>query len=283
MRACFRSQSFGGGATGFLGLPVPSLDAAVISHAHLDHCGYLPALVRQGFNGPVFMTADTAALADRLARQRQVAGRGRQVREQSRLLRTANPKPCDLDDVERTLPLFRTVDFDASVAVADEISVRLVPAGHILGSTTGDHRCGTVVFSGDLGRRTIRCCVPPPPPAADARSLWSRPMGTGCTCPTRRTTSRTRSPPRSPGRVGGDPGLRGRPHRNCCCWPSAICCAPAGFRGAGLRGQPHGASGLQVYRDALGQSRGDLRPDLPEDLLEIATCTQRIQQPNPRH
>src|SRR5690606_34927585 len=47
-----------------LGVPATSVDAVVVSHAHLDHCGYLPALVRKGFKGPILMTADTAALAE---------------------------------------------------------------------------------------------------------------------------------------------------------------------------------------------------------------------------
>lgn len=47
-----------------LGFPATSLRGVVVSHAHLDHCGYLPALVRQGFNGPILLSADTAALAE---------------------------------------------------------------------------------------------------------------------------------------------------------------------------------------------------------------------------
>ena len=87
-----------------LGLPVPSLDAAVISHAHLDHCGYLPALVRQGFNGPVFMTADTAALAEIVLRDSAKLQEEDAKYASSRgFSKHSKPKPLyDLDDVERT-------------------------------------------------------------------------------------------------------------------------------------------------------------------------------------
>ena len=51
-----------------LAVPASSLDAVVVSHAHLDHCGYLPALGRQGFTGPVFASRATAELAELVLR-----------------------------------------------------------------------------------------------------------------------------------------------------------------------------------------------------------------------
>ncbi len=256
-----------------LGLPVPSLDAAVISHAHLDHCGYLPALVRQGFNGPVFMTADTAALAEIVLRDSAKLQEEDAKYASSRgFSKHSKPKPLyDLDHVERTLPLFRTVDFDASVAVADEISVRLVPAGHILGSTSPVITVAgrTVVFSGDLGRANHPLLrPPPPPPAADAivvestygdRVHMSDPSNDLADAITS-TVARGGSvviPAFAVDRTEllllalGDLLRAGR-----------IPAVPV------YVDSPMALRGLQVYRDALGQSRGDLRPDLPEDLLE---------------
>ena len=270
-----------------LGLPVPSLDAAVISHAHLDHCGYLPALVRQGFNGPVFMTADTAALAEIVLRDSAKLQEEDAKYASSRgLPKHSKPKPLyDLDDVERTLPLFRTVDFDASVAVADEIAVRLVPAGHILGSTlpviTVMGR--TVVFSGDLGRRTIRCCVRRHRRLPQMRSSWSRPTGgPGCTCPTCRTTSRTRSPHGRPGRVGGDP-VRGRPHRTAVVGPRRSAARRSDFLRCRFTWTAHGASGTAGCTATRWANRAVTCARIcPRTSLRIAT-TQRIQQPNPRH
>ena len=156
-----------------LGFPAPELDAVVVSHAHLDHCGYLPALARQGFNGPILLTEDTAALAEIVLRDsaklqeedaRYAASRG--------FSKHRSPKPLyDSDDVERTLPLFRIVDLDTEVQATAEISVRLSPAGHILGSTSPvvSARGASIAFSGDLGRPHHPLLRPPvSPPAATA-------------------------------------------------------------------------------------------------------------------
>lgn len=151
-----------------LGFPATSLDGVVVSHAHLDHCGYLPALVRQGFNGPILLTEDTAALAEIVLRDsaklqeedaRYAAGHG--------FSKHAHPKPLyDADDVERTLPLFQVVGFDEQVEIAG-LPVRLARAGHILGSASPV--VGPVAFSGDLGRPSHRLLRPPqPPPGASA-------------------------------------------------------------------------------------------------------------------
>ena len=150
---------------GPLGFPAPELDAVVVSHAHLDHCGYLPALVRQGFNGPILLTEQTAQLAEIVLRDsaklqeedaRYAASRG--------FSRHSHPKPLyDADDVARTLPLFRVVEFGAEVKVGD-IPVRLERAGHILGSASP--KVGPVLFSGDLGRPSHRLLRPPAPPQA---------------------------------------------------------------------------------------------------------------------
>jgi metallo-beta-lactamase family protein len=148
---------------GPLGFPAPDLDAVVISHAHLDHCGYLPALARQGFNGPILLTQQTAELAEIVLRDsaklqeeeaKYAASRG--------FSQHSHPKPLyDADDVARTLPLFRVLDFDEDVMVGD-VPVRLGRAGHILGSASP--LVGPVLFSGDLGRPSHRLLRPPVPP-----------------------------------------------------------------------------------------------------------------------
>lgn len=125
-----------------LGVPAVSVDAVVVSHAHLDHCGYLPALVRQGFNGPIIMTADTAALAEIVLRDsaklqmedaRYASARG--------FSKHRSPKPLyTADDVERTLPLIRVVDFDTEVPAADAMSAAPARRSHPRLGVTGDHR-----------------------------------------------------------------------------------------------------------------------------------------------
>ena len=156
--------------------PLPTnpaeIAAVVITHAHLDHTGYLPVLGRAGFTGPVYATAGTEALA------------GIVLRDSAHLLmedaehaktrgysRHRNPKPLyDDDDVRAVLRQFRSVPFDLPIEVGDMATVTLRRAGHILGSATATVQLGrsgrTVLFSGDLGRPTHPLLRPPEPPAA---------------------------------------------------------------------------------------------------------------------
>jgi metallo-beta-lactamase family protein len=149
-----------------------SIDEVVLSHAHLDHTGYLPRLVREGFRGPVRCTRETAELADIVLRDSAHL----QEEDATYANRTGFSKhrPAlplyDAADVERTLPLLEPVGLDEDVTIAGDITLRLRPAGHILGSATvsltvDGHR---VLFSGDLGRRYHPLLAPPvDPPAAD--------------------------------------------------------------------------------------------------------------------
>ncbi len=151
------------------GFPVPaaSVDAVVLTHAHLDHCGYLPALVHKGFRGRVLCTEGTAALGEIVLRdsahlQEEDA---RWAREHG-TSRHAPPRPLyTTADVETTLRLVETVPYGVETPVAGPVHVRLEPAGHILGSavvhlTDGRARA---VFSGDLGRPHHPMLTPPAP------------------------------------------------------------------------------------------------------------------------
>jgi metallo-beta-lactamase family protein len=155
-----------------LPLPPSEIDAVVLTHAHLDHSGYLPALVDQGFAGPVWATAATAELAELVLRDsaklqeedaRYAADKG--------FSKHAQPKPLyDAEDVARVLPLFRTVAFHERVEAAKGVDLVLQPAGHILGSSSAllDVEGHRVVFSGDLGRPHHPLLkAPPAPPAAE--------------------------------------------------------------------------------------------------------------------
>jgi metallo-beta-lactamase family protein len=146
------------------------LDAVVLTHAHLDHCGYLPRLVSEGFRGRIVCTRDTADLAAIVLRD--------SAHLQEEDARWANEggwskhRPAlplyDSDDVEVTLPLFDPVEFGHPVLLTDGLEATLLPAGHILGSCVavleGDgHR---VAFSGDLGRPGHPLLRQPAPPPA---------------------------------------------------------------------------------------------------------------------
>lgn len=146
------------------------IDAVVLSHAHLDHCGYLPALVAQGFAGPVLATDATAQLAELVLRDSaKLQEEEARYAAKKGYSKHAQPKPLyGTADVMCVLPLFRRVEYLARTTVAEGVDVVLQPAGHILGSASvlvdlGGHR---VVFSGDLGRPNHPLLKPPPPPPA---------------------------------------------------------------------------------------------------------------------
>ncbi len=153
-------------------LPVAagSIDVIALTHAHLDHCGHLPRLVREGYDGPILCTAETAALAaivlrdsahllEEEAHHANEAGWSRH--------RPALPL-YTAEDVERTLRLLTPVRFGDRQVPSGAIGVRLDPAGHILGSATItlDVAAEVVAFSGDLGRDGHPLLMPPAPPAA---------------------------------------------------------------------------------------------------------------------
>ena len=143
-----------------------SIDSVVISHAHLDHCGYLPRLVKSGFRGPVFVTFDTGRLMSVV-----LPDSARLQEEEARYANRAGysrHRPAlalyTEDDAWKALDRLRPVAFDESVEVAAGVSVRFRPAGHILGSASiqvdlvGGPR---LLFSGDLGRPTHPLLSPP--------------------------------------------------------------------------------------------------------------------------
>jgi len=142
-----------------------SIDAVVLSHAHLDHSGYVPALVRDGFAGNVITTEGTAELcslllpdsAHLLEEEAERAARKGYSKH-------ANPQPLyTTDDAELALTRFRTSKFDTSMEVAPGIRVTFTPAGHILGASQVRVDVGgkTLHFTGDLGRVDDPLMLPP--------------------------------------------------------------------------------------------------------------------------
>lgn len=128
----------------------------VLTHAHTDHASYLPALVRQGFTGPIWATEGTRRLAEIVLRD---AGKlQEQATEEARAggwSKHADPQPLyTTADVERTLPLFRRVGWETDVDLGDGLVVRYTRSGHILGSASIRVSVdgAEVLFSGDVGR-----------------------------------------------------------------------------------------------------------------------------------
>jgi metallo-beta-lactamase family protein len=139
-----------------LDLRADSISDVVLTHTHLDHCGYLPALVRQGYGGPVWATAGTAALADIVLRD------SAHLQEEEACFarlggysRHEPPLPLyTLGDAERALGLLRTCEYATPVTTDAGATLALHRAGHVLGSASVliDVDGAKVLFSGDLGR-----------------------------------------------------------------------------------------------------------------------------------
>ncbi len=138
--------------------PVPpdTLTDILLTHAHLDHCGYLPRLVRDGFSGPIWCTATTARLAEIVLRDAAfLAERDALDAAEGGWSKHHPPLPLyTITDVENTLPLLTAVDYDRDLDLRDGVWARYTRAGHILGAASirVETPETSVLFSGDLGR-----------------------------------------------------------------------------------------------------------------------------------
>lgn len=146
--------------------PVPPkmLDAVLLTHAHIDHCGLLPKLVKEGFRGPIYCTNATAEIAEIMLldtaglqeedaefKKNRHEGEGRQ-----------GPYPeiplYTVDDAKASFPLFSPIEYKQTIEIGKGVEATFHDAGHVLGSAmvvvkvrqNGDVR--TILFSGDIGR-----------------------------------------------------------------------------------------------------------------------------------
>lgn len=145
-------------------IPPEEIDALVLTHAHIDHCGLVPRLVRHGYRAPIYCTAPTTELVDIMLRDaahiqsEDVEYKIKRHRREGRADRD-QPQPLfDDRDVDRTLPLLEAVPYDQRFQVTPDIAVTFREAGHILGSAMLDFdiseegRSRRVIFSGDIGQ-----------------------------------------------------------------------------------------------------------------------------------
>lgn len=132
------------------------IDAVVLSHAHLDHSGYLPALVRDGFRGPIYATEATRELCEILLRDsaRLQEDEADYANRHGISKHTPAEPLYTVADAERSLAFFRDVAFDEEFGLGDGLRCSLLHAGHLLGASIVRlrRRHRTLVFSGDLGR-----------------------------------------------------------------------------------------------------------------------------------
>ncbi|WIO73288.1 MBL fold metallo-hydrolase [Porticoccaceae bacterium LTM1] len=144
-----------------------TIDAVLLTHAHLDHSGYLPLFVRNGFEGPIYCTAATRDLCEILLldaahlQEEEAAFRNRH--------HYSKHEPAlplyNRQDAERALKQFKVVEFDKPLD-GGPWKVRFHPNGHILGSAFLDVEIGGrhILFTGDLGRPNDLIMRPPEPP-----------------------------------------------------------------------------------------------------------------------
>ncbi|GAC56342.1 putative ribonuclease [Gordonia hirsuta DSM 44140 = NBRC 16056] len=148
-----------------LPIAADSIDAVIVTHGHLDHVGYLPRLVREGFTGRIYATPATRAVAEIILRDSaHIQQRDADFANQRKSSRHHPALPLyDVDDVEATLPLFQTRPPHVPFTPLPGVDVVYRGAGHILGAATAtitwDESPGapggrqtTVAFTGDLGR-----------------------------------------------------------------------------------------------------------------------------------
>lgn len=157
-------------------LPVPEreLDAIVLTHAHLDHCGRLPLVVRRGFDKTIHATPATLELIEILLADSafiQEIDAKRRNRYLERKRQKAIEPLYSLTDVQATLPLCQGTTVETVFRVTSDISARFHRAGHILGSASVElivHEPGldkVVVFSGDVGPLGVPLLRDPEPPS----------------------------------------------------------------------------------------------------------------------
>lgn len=137
------------------------LDAVLLTHGHLDHCGRLPLLIKCGYSGPIYATQGTIEIAELILQDAARIAEDDAERENEKRKRNRQKLTKPLfrsQDVTGVSALFEAVNYGQKIEVADGITVRFVEAGHILGSAcievqirTEADSVRTVVFSGDIG------------------------------------------------------------------------------------------------------------------------------------
>ena len=143
------------------GFEPKEMDMIILSHAHIDHCGLIPRIVRQGFKGPIYATPATKELTGILLEDSAEI-----QRDDTRFINKRRAKQglppfeplYDLADAAKALELFETKEYDHWHQLSPEVSVMFTDAGHIIGSAavhliiTEGEKTTRITFSGDVGR-----------------------------------------------------------------------------------------------------------------------------------
>ncbi len=152
-----------------------SIDTVLLTHAHLDHCGRLPKLVKEGFRGKILCTPATSEIAQIIMKDSAYLQEEDVKHKKARHEKQGKTSPFPYEplytqgDVEQTIPLMKSVAYDTPVPVASGMTAEFREAGHIFGSTSirltveqgGETR--SILFSGDVGRWDIPIINDPHP------------------------------------------------------------------------------------------------------------------------
>lgn len=160
-------------------LPIPpeTIDAVVLTHAHIDHSGWLPRLAGQGFHGPIYCTGGTADLCKLVlpdaAHLQEEDAKFANLRGFSKHS-PALPLYTE-EDAAKALSLFKPQPFNKTISIVSGIDIQFINAGHLLGSSyvflrRSDMSGARILFGGDLGRYA-RPILPDPSPGLDADVL----------------------------------------------------------------------------------------------------------------
>ena len=143
------------------GFDATKVNFVILSHAHIDHSGLLPKLVKEGFRGNIYCTPGTKALTEILLEDSAMIQRDDAKYGNKRLAKQGLPPidPLyDMDDVNLTLPLIKEIDYNTPTKISNAVEVLFTDAGHIIGSAAVSLRIKegeeieTLTFSGDIGR-----------------------------------------------------------------------------------------------------------------------------------
>ncbi|WP_445482847.1 MBL fold metallo-hydrolase RNA specificity domain-containing protein [Paenochrobactrum pullorum] len=139
-----------------LSIAARDIDAVILTHAHLDHSGYLPRLVKQGFRGKIYSTSATRDVAELILKDSgHLQEKDADFLNRHKLTKHTPALPLyDARDAENALGHFSRVEFDQTITILDDLHFRFRYAGHILGAANVqiDWAGKRVVFSGDIGR-----------------------------------------------------------------------------------------------------------------------------------
>jgi metallo-beta-lactamase family protein len=146
------------------GIRPRNLDAILLTHAHVDHCGMAPVLVRDGFRGPLITTSASADLVELVLKDaaeiqaEDAAFKQKRHRKEGRQGKYPIKPLFSFKDVDRTLPLLHTTQYGQEYKINDQVSAVFHDAGHILGSAMiellvhDNGQARRLIFTGDLGQ-----------------------------------------------------------------------------------------------------------------------------------